>query len=90
VKSFGLKPNSGVTSLAAMNSDSYKKQYGAFLDGLLAALKLGNPDYYPLIPQANEIALKVGVAVSQVFAGQKTAEQALKEVNDDVNSTILK
>jgi multiple sugar transport system substrate-binding protein len=90
IETFGLKPNSGVTSLAAMNSDAYKTKYGAFLSGLLAALKLGNADYYPLIPQANEIALKVGVAVSQVFAGQKTAEQALKEVNDEVNTTILR
>ncbi|MBE3144521.1 MAG: sugar ABC transporter substrate-binding protein [Planctomycetes bacterium] len=89
-RGFALEPNNGITSLTAMNSEAYKKKYGMFLDAMLEALKNANARYSPTVPQANEIWQKVGIAISQVEVDQKTAEQALKEVTEDLNTNVLK
>lgn len=90
IKSQALEPNSGATSLKAMQSTAYQEKFGAFREGMLEALKKGNPKYLIEVPGANVIYDKVGRALSEVVAGTKTAEQALKEVNEDINSSVLK
>ena len=81
VKSFGLAPNSGVTSLAALNSDEFNKRYGAFKDAMLASINAGNPQYLPTVEAANEVINNAGIAVSKVLAGTATAKDALAEAN---------
>ena len=90
VKAQALQPNSGATSYKAMESEVYKEKFGAFREGMLEALKNGNPKYLIEVPGAGEIYNKVGVALSQVLAGTKSAADALKEVNEDINKNVLK
>lgn len=81
IKSFAIAPNSGVTSLAALNSDDFNKRYGAFKDAMLASINAGNPQYLPTVDAANEIINNAGIAVSKVLAGTATAKDALAEAN---------
>ena len=90
IKGFDVAPNSGATSKGALYSPAFQKKYGAFVEGMLAALGKANPKYLPGVPQANEIINKVGIALSQVLADKKSAADALKEVNDDINTNVLK
>ena len=81
IKSFAIAPNSGVTSLAALNSEEFNKRYGAFKDAMLASINAGNPQYLPTVEAANEIINNAGIAVSKVLAGTATAKDALAEAN---------
>jgi multiple sugar transport system substrate-binding protein len=90
IASLETDPNSGVTSLAAMESPAFTSRYGAFKDAMLASLANGNPQYLPTVPKANEIINNVGIAVSKVLAGTATAEEALKEANDLNNAALAK
>ncbi|GGA93976.1 sugar ABC transporter substrate-binding protein [Brucella endophytica] len=81
IKSFGIAPNSGVTSLAALNSEAFNKRYGAFKDAMLASINIGNPQYLPTVEAANEIINNTGIAVSKVLAGSATAKDALAEAS---------
>jgi ABC-type glycerol-3-phosphate transport system substrate-binding protein len=88
IKSVKSDPNSGVTSLGAMESDDFVKRYGAFKEAMLAAISQGNPQYLPTVPQANEIINNTGIAVSKALAGTATATDALKEA-DAANQAAL-
>lgn len=88
IKSFNIAPNSGVTSLAALNSDEFNKRYGAFKDAMLASINTGNPQYLPTVEAANEIINNAGIAVSKVLAGTATAKDALAEANA-ANDAVL-
>ena len=90
IKGFAIAPNSGASSKSALYSKNFQSKYGAFVDGMLAALGKANQNYLPQVPEANEIINKTGVAISQVLAGARPAADALKEVNDDINANILK
>ncbi len=57
LKSMETDPNSGVTSLAALNGEAFTKRYGAFKEAMLAAINRGNPQYLPTIDKANAAAL---------------------------------
>lgn len=87
-QSLTTDPHSGVTSLAAMNSDAFIERYGAFRDAMLEAIDRGNPQYLPNIPQANEIINNTGVAISQVLTGSMDAQTALTAANDENNSAL--
>lgn len=89
IKSVASHPNSGVTSLGAMDSDAFVKRYGAFKTAMLGAIDQGNPQYLPTVPQANEIINNTGIAVSKVLAGTATAAAALAEA-DAANKAALK
>jgi len=89
-KAFAIEPNSGISSIGAMESPLFAEKYGAFKEGMLAALSVSNPDYLPSVPQSAEIIDHVGAALSQVLAGRKTAEQAMKDVNTLVNTEVLR
>ena len=88
LKSIETDPNSGVTSLAALNSDGFNKLYGAFKEAMIAAINAGNPEYLPTIEQANEVINNTGIAVSKALAGTATAVDALKEA-DAANTAAL-
>ena len=90
IKGFEIAPNSGASSQAALYSKAFQDKFGAFVDGMLAALKAANPNYLPQIPQANEVINKTGVALSQVLAGSKTPEDAMKSLNEDLNANVLR
>jgi len=81
IKSFAIAPNSGVTSLAALNSEEFNKRYGAFKDAMLASINAGNPQYLPTVAAANEVINNAGIAVSKVLAGTASAKDALTEAN---------
>jgi multiple sugar transport system substrate-binding protein len=88
LKSIETDPNSGVTSLAALNSDGFNKRYGAFKDAMIAAINQGNPQYLPTVEQANEIINNTGIAVSKALAGTASAADALMEA-DEANNAAL-
>ena len=88
IKSLSIAPNSGVTSIAAMNSDEFNKRYGAFKDGMIASINNGNPQYLPTVTAANEIINNAGIAVSKVLAGTASAKDALAEA-DKANAAAL-
>ncbi|WP_256371994.1 extracellular solute-binding protein [Ensifer sp. NM-2] len=88
IHSLDTDPNSGVTSLAAMESPAFEKRYGAFKEAMLTSLSKSNPQYIPTVPQANELVNNIGIAVSKVLAGTTSAADALKEANDLNNATL--
>jgi len=88
LKSMASDPNSGVTSLTALNGEEFTKRYGAFKDAMIAAINQGNPQYLPTIDQANEVINNTGIAVSKALAGTTTAAEALKEA-DEVNNAAI-
>ncbi|WP_442916068.1 ABC transporter substrate-binding protein [Lichenihabitans sp. Uapishka_5] len=88
LKSMETDPNSGVTSLSALNGTVFTKKYGAFKDAMVAAINHGNPQYLPTIPQANETINNTGIAVSKALAGSSSAADALKEA-DKANDAAL-
>ena len=88
MKSMASDPNSGVTSLTALNGEEFSKRYGAFKDAMIAAINQGNPQYLPTIEQANEVINNTGIAVSKALAGTASAADALKEA-DEVNNAAI-
>ncbi len=90
IKSLELDPNSGVTSLSAMQSPAFTERYGAFKEAMLESISRGNPQYLPTVPQANEIINNVGIAVSQVLAGTASAKDALMAAHEANNSALSK
>ena len=90
VKSMDTDPNSGVTSLSALNGDVFTKKYGAFKDAMVAAINRGNPQYLPTISKANEVINNTGIAVSKVLAGSDDATAALKEADKANNAALAR
>lgn len=90
LKAIETDPNSGVTSLSVLNSDAFGKRYGAFKDGMVAAINAGNPQYLPTVEQANEIINNTGIAVSKALAGTASAADALKEADEANNAALAR
>ena len=90
LKSMQTDPNSGVTSLSALNGEVFTKKYGAFKDAMVAAINRGNPQYLPTIPKANEVINNTGIAVSKVLAGSASAADALKEADQANNAALAR
>lgn len=88
LKSMDSDPNSGVTSLTALNGESFSTRYGAFKDAMVAAINQGNPQYLPTIEQANEVINNTGIAVSKALAGTAGPADALKEADEANNAAI--
>ncbi len=89
-KSMETYPNSGVTSLAALNGESFGKRYGTFKDAMLAAINAGNPQYLPTIDKANEVINNTSIAVSKALAGSASATDALKEADKANNAALAR
>ncbi len=90
LKSMETDPNSGVTSLAALNGEAFGKRYGAFKDAMLAAIDKGNPQYLPTIDKANEVINNTGIAVSKALAGAAGASDALREADAANNAALAR
>ncbi len=90
LKSMETDPNSGVTSLSALNGEAFTKKYGAFKDAMIAAIDRGNPQYLPTIAKANEVINDTGIAVSKVLAGSANATDALKEADAANNAALAR
>jgi multiple sugar transport system substrate-binding protein/sorbitol/mannitol transport system substrate-binding protein len=90
LKAIETDPNSGVTSLSVLNSEAFGKRYGAFKDGMIAAINAGNPQYLPTVEQANEIINNTGIAVSKALAGTASAADALKEADEANNAALAR
>lgn len=52
------------------------------------SLALADPDYRPRTDQASEVGTRVSIAISEVLAGEKTAAQALKEADADIDQIM--
>ncbi len=89
-KSMDTDPNSGVTSLTALNGEVFTKKYGAFKDAMLAAISHGNPQYLPTIAKANEVINNTGIGVSKALAGSLSAADALKEADEANNAALAR
>jgi multiple sugar transport system substrate-binding protein len=87
-KSMSIDPNSGVTSLSAMESEAFQAKFGAFKEAMLQAIENGNTNYLPQIAQANEFINNTGVAISKALTGNATAQKALEEANN-LNNKVL-
>jgi len=90
VKALSIEPNCGMTSLAALGHPLFQEKYGAFADSMMAAVRSGNPDFIPKIAAGPAIFQRVGSALAAVLAGRESAASAMKRVNRDINTTILK
>lgn len=90
VRSMESDPNSGVTSLSALDSEAFNARYGAFKDAMIAAINQGNPQYLPTIEEANEVINNTGIAVSQALAGTTTAAEALAAADEANNAAIAR
>lgn len=90
VRSIESDPNSGVTSLTALDSDAFNSRYGAFKDAMIAAINQGNPQYFPVIEATNEIVNNTGIAVSQALAGTAAAADALAAADEANNAAIAR
>lgn len=90
VRSIESDPNSGVTSIAALDSEAFNSRYGAFKEAMLAAIAQGNPQYLPTIEAANEVINNTGIAVSQVLAGTMSAADALAAADEANNAAIAR
>ncbi len=90
IHSLDTDPNSGVTSLAAIDSPAFNKRYGSFKEAMLSSLANGNPQYIPTVPQANELVNNTGIAVSKVLAGTASAADALKEASELNNAALTR
>ncbi|BAS28183.1 sugar ABC transporter substrate-binding protein [Limnochorda pilosa] len=84
LKSLELYPNAGVPSLSVMDSDTFQSRYGAFSDAMIDAINNGNIDYLPHVTQSNQIIDLVGIAVSSVLAGSRSAEDAMRDANRQI------
>jgi len=89
LKALKLEPNSGITSLEAINSPEFNQKFGSFKEAMLEAINTGNPDYLPLIPNINEVINNTGIAISKSLLGKSSPEVALNEANDK-NNALLK
>jgi len=83
-KAFKIEPHSGITSRSVLLSREFKEKYPTFADTLVKCEELGNVDYLPRIPEAYEVIDKVGISLSEVVSGAKSAKEALAEANKNV------
>lgn len=83
-----IAPDSGVTSLAAINSQAFKQRYGAFSQAMLDSLHQGNINYLPQIAQANQVINNAGVAISQALVGSQTPQAALSTAAQQSNQLL--
>ena len=60
----------------------YNYQEGEWARDLTKMFALGSPDYWPRIATGTELADALGLALSQVLTGKKSAKDALTEAQD--------
>ncbi|QBD83395.1 sugar ABC transporter substrate-binding protein [Ktedonosporobacter rubrisoli] len=83
-----ISPDSGVTALAAIDSQTFKDRYGAFRETMLASLARGNSNYLPQIPQSNQIINYAGIAIAQALVGAQKPDAALASAARQCNQLL--
>ncbi len=85
-----------VTRASIVSDPIYKKKYkwgGVDIGALhMGVLKLASTGYmtYRTIPEFPPIGGSVNIAIGEIFSGQKTASQAMKDCNRDVADILTK
>ncbi len=88
--SIEIEPNCGLTSIMAINSDVFAKNFGAFKEGMLEAAASGNREYLPMAPESKMIIEKVGKLLTSLIRDNKNAKQELIKLNDEINGILGK
>jgi len=83
-KAFQVEPHSGITLRSVLLGDAFQEKYSAFAEALVKSIELGSVNYFPRVPEAFEIFDKVGIALSEVISGEKTAKEAMEKANEQV------
>ncbi|WP_158253970.1 sugar ABC transporter substrate-binding protein [Cryobacterium sp. Y50] len=78
----------GVTLTDVLNSDEYAAKYAPFQEAVLSQLKTGNLEYLPAGQDANTIITTVGQSLSQILAGEKTAQEAMDAAQEALESQL--
>jgi len=60
----------------------YNYQDGEWARDLAKSFSLSSPDYWPRISTGTELADTLGLALSQILTGKKSAKDALAEAQD--------
>ena len=63
-------------------------QYVGYYDALDEALQYVDADYRPRFPKWREMGDQLGIAVESVIAGEKTAEEAMNEVQAEIEKIL--
>ncbi|MFF5074332.1 ABC transporter substrate-binding protein [Micromonospora olivasterospora] len=78
----------GVTLTAVLQGADYRAKYGPFQDAVLKQLETGNVNYLPSGQSANTIITRVGQSLSQVLAGEQTAQAAMDAAQKDLSAQL--
>jgi multiple sugar transport system substrate-binding protein len=85
-----------VTRASVLASPAYRQKYnwgGADIGALHGnVLKLGGSGYmaYRTVPEFPPVGDRVSIALSEIVTGQKTADQAMKDAQRDVEAILVK
>jgi multiple sugar transport system substrate-binding protein len=85
-----------VTRASVLASPAYRQKYnwgGADIGALHGSvLKLGGSGYmaYRTVPEFPPVGDRVSIALSEIVTGQKTADQAMKDAQRDVEAILVK
>jgi multiple sugar transport system substrate-binding protein len=82
-----ISPQPGLTSNAALASPQFAQKYRAFSAQMMSELKTGNPNYLPSGANSNEMVTDVGQALNSLLAGGQAAASALRQAQQEINSS---
>jgi ABC-type glycerol-3-phosphate transport system substrate-binding protein len=87
-----LGPRSDVTRKSVWENQEFvdlKASWGDWSSVTLASLEESVPEYRPRIANWTEVGDRLGVALSEVISGQRSAEEALKAANEDITEMMI-
>jgi multiple sugar transport system substrate-binding protein len=87
LQSAKLGPRSDVTRTSTWGSEEFralKQDWGDWSDVTQASLEESDPDYRPRISNWPAVGDRLGVALSEIIAGQTPAEEALGAANEEI------
>ncbi len=87
-----LGPRSDVTRTSVWESEEFKELkagWGNWSEVTLASLEESVPDYRPRIPNWTEVGDRLGVALSEVISGQRPADEAMTEANEEITQMMI-
>lgn len=73
---------------AFVEKHGYDFGHGSFTDAYRQALELGDPLYRLPIPEFRAVGDRVGLALQEIVTGQKSAQDALDDAQEDVTKTF--
>ena len=87
-----LGPRSDVTRTSVWQSPEFiemKSSWGNWSEVTLESLEESVPEYRPRIPNWTEVGDRLGVALSEIISGQRSAEDAMTEANEDITQLMI-